>query len=89
MLSYPQPAITVAEVRLLEWLRLHELHSIERAQLVSMRVLLSAPERAVPVLAVRRVTTGKFVTLERFHLQQRRIVEDNRGVSLTPIVAEA
>ena len=47
-----ETAIIVAQFVFLEWLGLVKLHSVESAHLVSVRVLLSAPEGAVPELSV-------------------------------------
>ena len=89
LLGQSQSTVAVAKFSLVEGLGLHKLHAVERALLVSVRVLLSAPEGAVPQLPVGRVTASQFVALEGLNLQQRRVVKHNRGVALAPIVLEA
>jgi hypothetical protein len=60
-----------------ERLGLVELEAVERSDLVSVGVLLSSPESAVPVLAVGAVTGGKFVTLKLCDFQNLRVIELN------------
>jgi hypothetical protein len=60
-----------------EGLGLVELEAVERSDLVSVGVLLSSPESAVPVLTVGTVTGGKFVTLQFCNFQNLRVIELN------------
>lgn len=53
----------------MEGLGLVELEAVEGSDLVSVGVLLSSPEGAVPVLTVGTVTGGKFVTLQFCNFQ--------------------
>lgn len=61
----------------MERLGLVKLEAVERSDLVSVGVLLSSPESAVPVLAVGTVTGSKFVTLKLSDFQNLRVIELN------------
>ncbi len=61
----------------MEGLGLVELEAVEGSDLVSVGVLLSSPEGAVPVLTVGTVTGGKFVTLQFCNFQNLRVIELN------------
>ena len=61
------PSIIVTQRRLMERLRSSETLSVRSAHLISVRVRLSAPARAVPVLPVDRVPRSKL--LERLLLE--------------------
>ena len=71
----------------MERLRLVEAQAVERAHLVSVRVLLRGPGSAIPVLTVARVSRGKLVRSHLLELQLARVVKLNRGVAAAPVRA--
>lgn len=87
LLGELETAVVVAQLRLLEGLGLVELHPVKGAHLVSVRVLLSAPGRAVPVLSVGRIAGGQLVRLQRSDLQHIRLLEADISVTGAPVVA--
>jgi len=87
LLGQLKAAVVVAQLRLLEGLGLVKLHPVEGAHLVSVRVLLSAPGGAVPVLPVGRVARGELVRLHGSHLQHLRLLEADICVAGPPVVA--
>lgn len=70
----------------MERLGLVELHAVLRAQLVGVRVLLSAPVGAVPVLSVRGVARCELARLQGHHIQGVRVFEPDACVARSPVV---
>lgn len=70
----------------MEGLWLVEFHPVLSAHLICVRVLLSAPVGAVPVLAVPAVTCCQFAALQRHHLEHICLFKLNSVVTGPPVV---
>lgn len=72
----------------MEGLGLVELETVQTSDLVSVSVLLSSPEGAVPVLAVRAIARGKFVALQISNFQHLRVIELHGIITGSPVVLD-